>query len=296
LMSILPNMHVYVPCDSVETEKATKHALLQLEGPAYLRFAREATPIVTTKETPYQFGRANVIRYRGEKAKFLEAFETVLAHEYTNENEDATIIACGPMVPEAMRAAWILKEDFGIDVRVVNVHTVKPLDAAALVQAAEDTRCIVTAEEHQVGGFGNIVAGAILKHRSAHEHSLLFDMLGVKDRFGLSGKPWELVQAFGLTAEHIADRVKRLVARKCGEAEGMQVHSSILAAVECSRCHTLVPFGEFMCETPMAGEELCADCERRSEEACAECRTEWTLTNPNFNYLCRDCRDIAVQC
>ncbi|MBI1750762.1 MAG: transketolase [Acidobacteria bacterium] len=298
LMSILPNMHVYVPCDSLETEKATKHALLELVGPAYVRFAREATPIVTKKETPYQFGAANVIRYRGEQAKFIDAFETVLASEYTGENEDAAIVACGPMVPEAMRAAWILKEDLGIEVRVVNVHTVKPLDVAALLQAAAETQCIVTAEEHQVGGFGNIIAGAILKHRGAHEHPLLFDMIGVRDRFGVSGKPWELVQHFGLTAEHIAERVKRLVeSRGLGTAaEGTHVHTSILAAVECSRCHALVPFGEFMCETPLAGDELCADCERRSEETCAECRTEWTLTNPNFNYLCRDCRDISVPC
>jgi len=296
LMSILPNMHVYVPCDSVETEKATHHALLELDGPAYLRFAREATPIVTSKETPYLFGAANVIRYRGEQPKFMDAFETVLASEYTNENEDVSIIACGPMVPEAMRAAWMLKEDFGIEVRVVNVHTVKPLDVAALLAAAAETRCIVTAEEHQVGGFGNIIAGAILKHRSAHELPLQFDMVGVKDRFGLSGKPWELVQAFGLTAEHIADRVKTLLARKCAEAEGTHVHTTILAAVECSRCHTLVPFGEFMCETPLAGEEICAECDRRSEVTCAECRTEWTLTNPNFSYLCRDCRDISVPC
>ncbi|MBI3483806.1 MAG: transketolase family protein [Acidobacteria bacterium] len=303
LMSILPNMHVYVPCDSVETEKATHHALLELDGPAYLRFAREATPIVTQKDTPYLFGAANVIRYRGEQAKFADAFETVLASEYTGENEHAAIIACGPMVPEAMRAAWILKEDFGIEVRVVNVHTVKPLDAAALVAAAAETRCIVTAEEHQVGGFGNIIAGAILKHRGRHESAgggLLFDMVGVKDRFGLSGKPWELVQAFGLTAEHIAERVKKLVERKhAAAAEGAhapRAAGSILAAVECSRCHTLVPFGEFLCETPLAGEELCADCERRSEVTCAECRTEWTLTNPNFSYLCRDCRDISVPC
>ncbi len=296
LMSILPNMHVYVPCDSVETEKATKHALLELDGPAYLRFAREATPIVSTKDTPYVFGAANVIRYRGEKEKFLDAFETCLASEYKNENEDASIIACGPMVPEAMRAAWMLKEEYGIEVRVVNVHTVKPLDVAALLAAATDTRCIVTAEEHQVGGFGNIIAGAILKHRGAHEHALQFDMVGVKDRFGLSGKPWELVQAFGLTAEHVADRVKKLIERKHAGIEGTLVHTTVLAAVECSRCRALVPFGEFMCETPLAGEEICAECERRSEATCAECRTNWTLTNPNFNYLCRDCRDIAVQC
>ncbi len=119
-------------------------------------------------------------------------------------------MACGPMVAEAMRAAWLLKEEYGIETRVVNVHTVKPLDVAALVRAADETHLIVTAEEHQVGGFGNIVAGAILRHRQDFAQPLLFDMVGVQDRFGVSGKPWELMQAFGLCAEHIAERVLRL--------------------------------------------------------------------------------------
>jgi transketolase len=216
---ILPNMHVSVPCDSVETERATLHCLLKVVGPCYIRYAREATPIVTTKETPFEFGAANVIRYRGEKPRFIEAFETKLASDYRNEGEDAAIMACGPMVPEAMRAAWMLKEDFGIETRVVNVHTVKPLDTAAVAQAAVDTGLVVTAEEHQVGGFGSIIAAAILEHRRNFERPLLFDMVGVKDRFGISGKPWELVQHFGLTAEHIAERVKRLYDRKHEQAK-----------------------------------------------------------------------------
>jgi len=90
------------------------------------------------------------------------------------------------------------------------MHTVKPLDVQALVQAAEDTGLVVTAEEHQVGGFGNLVAGAILQHRKNYQRPLRFDMVGVNDRFGLSGKPWELVQEFGLSAEHIAQRVLQL--------------------------------------------------------------------------------------
>ncbi len=210
LMSILPNMHVVVPCDSVESERATYHSLLEVTGPVYLRFAREATPVVTTTETPFEFGVANIIRYRGEKARFIDAFETFLSTTYAGEGEEVSIVACGPMVPEAMRAAWLLKEEHGIETRVVNVHTVKPLDVAALVQAAEQTHFVITAEEHQVGGFGNIVAGTILRHRQNYEKPLLFDMLGVEDRFGLSGKPWDLMRAFGLSAEHIADRVLTL--------------------------------------------------------------------------------------
>jgi transketolase len=214
LMNVLPNMHVVVPCDSIETEKATLYSLLELNGPAYIRFAREATPVVTTKQTPYKFGVANIIRYRGDKPRFLDAFETFLSSDYAGEEEDVSIIACGPMVAEAMRAAWLLKEEHGLETRIVNVHTVKPLDVAALVQAAEQTHLILTAEEHQVGGFGNIVAGAILRNRHDFELPLLVDMIGVQDRFGISGKPWELMQWFGLCAEHLASRVFELVKRR----------------------------------------------------------------------------------
>ena len=214
LMNILPNMHLLVPCDSVETERATLCGLLELVGPTYIRFAREATPVVTTKATPFQFGVANIIRFRGEKPRFVEAFETRLACEYVGEGEDVAIVACGPMVPEAMRAAWLLKEEHGIETRIVNVHTVKPLDVAALARAADETGLIVTAEEHQVGGFGSVIAAAILQHRPNHEKPLLFDMVGVADRFGLSGKPWDLMREFGLCAEHIAARVLRLHAQR----------------------------------------------------------------------------------
>jgi transketolase len=294
LMACLPNMHVVVPCDAMETEKATLHSLLSLDGPVYLRFAREATPVVTTRETPYRFGLANVIRYRGERASFREAFETVLAEEYADENEDAAIVACGPMVPEAMRAAWILKEEVGLEVRVVNVHTVKPLDTAALVRAADETGLVVTAEEHQVGGFGNIVAGAILRHREAHARPLALDMVGVNDSFGLSGKPWELVQHFGLTAEHLARKVLELRNRQRPHVRGER--PTTLAAIECARCHALVPFDEFFAEGGLPAGELCADCTERGEPACAACRSGWVMANPNFAYLCRECRHAVVAC
>ena len=219
LMSILPNMHVVAPCDSLETERATVFSLLDLIGPAYIRFAREATPIVTTPTTPFRYGVANIIRYRGEKPRFPDAFETFLSTDYAGEGEEVSIIACGPMVPEAMRAAWILKEEYGLETRVVNMHTVKPLDVGALAQAADHTRLIVTAEEHQVGGFGNLVAGAILRGRQNVQSPLLLDMVGVPDCFGVSGKPWELMQYFGLCAEHIAARVLRLRERWQGRQE-----------------------------------------------------------------------------
>jgi transketolase len=216
LMTILPNMHVVVPCDSIETERATKYCVLDLVGPAYIRFAREATPVVTTQQTPYKFGVANIIRFRGDKPRFVDAFETFLGSHYHSEEEDLTIVACGPMVAEAMRAAWLLKVEYGLETRIVNVHTVKPLDSAALVQAAEETHVVLTAEEHQVGGFGNIVAGAILRHRRNPDWPLLMDMVGVQDQFGISGKPWELMQWFGLCAEHLAEHALELVKRRHG--------------------------------------------------------------------------------
>lgn len=211
----LPNMHMVVPCDSMETEKATEFIAF-IEGPAVVRYAREATPLVTTEDTPYKFSLANIIRYRGEKKDFIEAFEVKLSSDYTSENEDLTIIACGPMVPEAMRAAYILKEEYGIEARILNVHTVKPIDKKAIVKAAEETGVIITAEEHQVGGFGNIVAGVIGQGKR-YGAPLLMDMVGVEDKFGETGAPWELMKIFGLTAEHIAKRAKKLYDLKNGE-------------------------------------------------------------------------------
>lgn len=206
----LPNMHVVVPCDSIETEKATEYLLFEIKGPKYVRFAREATPIVTTEDTPFKFGEANIYRYRGEKENFIDAFEVKLSSEYVSENEDLSIIACGPEIPEAMRAAWILKEDFGIETRIVNMHTLKPLDKRTIIKAAEDTGIIVTAEEHQVGGFGNLISAIVSQATELYKRPMLFGMIGVKDRFGESGAPWELIKEFEVSAEHIAQKAKEL--------------------------------------------------------------------------------------
>ncbi len=206
----LPNMNVFVPCDSIETCKATDYMLFNIKGPCYIRFAREATPIVTTDSTPYKFGTANIIKYSGEKENFIDAFETTLSTDYKSEKEDVAIVACGPMVPEAMRAAWILKEDFGIESRVINMHTMKPLDEKAIVNASKDCKVIVTAEEHQIGALGNIVAAIILESGN----SVKFGRIGVKDRFGESGQSWELIKEFEVSAEHIAQMVKKLMDKK----------------------------------------------------------------------------------
>ena len=210
LMYVLPNMNLEVPCDSVETEKATQVCVLDVVGPAYIRYAREATPVVTRASTPYCFGVANIIRFRQEAPKFIDAFEQVLSTDYKPEGEQLAIIACGPMVSEAMRAAWILKKEKGIETRVINVHTVKPIDEPAIIAAANEIGAIVTAEEHQVGGFGNIIAGVAAK-RTVHTKPLKIAQIGVKDTFGESGQPWELMKLFELTAEDIAKKGLELV-------------------------------------------------------------------------------------
>jgi len=159
---------------------------------------------------------------------------------------------------------------------------------------------LLTAEEYKVSDFKNLITCAIFQYRGA------FERLGVEDRFGLSGKAWELVQHFGLTAEQLAERVAHLVERKrdfahCRKAQleerwEAQSEPGLLDAIECSQCHSLVHFGEFVGESPLAGDELCADCERRSDENCTSCRSQWVLSNPSFSYLCRYFRDVSVPC
>ncbi len=210
----LPNMNVVVPCDMIETRKATDYLLLKHVGPKYIRFAREATPIVTDEKTPFVFGKANVIRLRGEAANFIEAFETRLESEYSDECEDLTIVACGPMVPEAMRAAWILKSDFGYETRILNMHTLKPLDQGAIVRAARDTGVVLTAEEHQIGALAWPVSSAITQSVELYGTPVITGAIGVKDRFGDSGAPWELIKEFEVSAEHIAAKAVELIGVK----------------------------------------------------------------------------------
>jgi transketolase len=207
----LPNMVAVVPCDTVETRKATDYLLMQHIGPKYIRFAREATPIVTTVDTPFVFGKANVIRLRRESANFIDAFDTVLASHYLAEDEDLSIIACGPMVPEAMRAAYILKQDFGYETRVINLHTMKPVDEAAIIRAAKETGIVITAEEHQIGALAWRVSAAITASPEVYGTPVITGAIGVQDRFGDSGAPWELIKEFEVSAEHIAQKAVELM-------------------------------------------------------------------------------------
>src|SRR5579862_1223419 len=213
-MEGLPNMSVVVPCDVVETRKATTYLLLQHKGPKYIRFAREATPIITDQYTPFHFGQANVIRLRGEDPDFADAFETIFAADHENENEDLTIIACGPMVPEAMRAAWILRCEYGYETRVINMHTLKPIDEAAILRAARETGVIVTAEEHQIGALAWRVSAVITETPLLYGVPVITGAVGVKDRFGDSGAPWELIKEFEVSAEHIASKAAELMGVK----------------------------------------------------------------------------------
>ncbi|MFZ1684305.1 MAG: transketolase [Candidatus Zixiibacteriota bacterium] len=203
----LPNMHMGIPCDIIETEKMTRAMLFDVVGPKYLRFAREATPVVTRPDTPFEFGQANVFRFRRTADTFAEAFSVTLARDHQNEGEAVTIISCGPELAEALRAAYILKSDFNLETRVLNMHTVKPMDRTAVLRAAGETQLVLTVEEHQIGGLGNQVAAIILTDKSLTARPL-FDMIGIPDRFGESGEPWQLIRMFGLAAEHIAERVK----------------------------------------------------------------------------------------
>jgi len=195
----------------VETRKATTYLLLEHRGPKYVRFAREATPVVSDEKTPFVFGHANVIRLRREGPSFLDAFETSLAGSYKDEHEDLSIVACGPMVPEAMRAAYILKKELGYETRVLNLHTLKPIDAEAIIRAGKETGVIVTAEEHQIGALAWRVSSVLTESAQLYGLPVITGAIGVKDRFGESGAPWELIKEFEVSAEHIAEKAVELM-------------------------------------------------------------------------------------
>ena len=176
IMRVMPNMVVIVPCDNVEAEKATL-AMAKDVRPNYLRLAREASPILTTDKTPFEIGKAYV-------------FEP---------GEDITIIATGTMTYQALKAAEMLYKD-GISAEVVHVPTIKPLDAVTILQSVTKTGAVITVEEAQiVGGLGGAVAELLSEH-----HPTAMRRMGMKDCYGESGNPPELLEHFGLTAKHIS--------------------------------------------------------------------------------------------
>lgn len=186
IMRVIPHMVVVVPCDSVQTKHATL-AVAATFGPTYLRFARAESAVITTGETPFELGKAQTFR----------------------EGGDVAIVACGILVYEALLAAEMAQRD-GIACRVVNNHTVKPMDEAAIVASARDCGAIVTVEEHQVqGGMGSRVAEIV-----AGAYPVPIEFVGVHDRFGQTGTPQELVREYGMDAASILAAVKRVIRRK----------------------------------------------------------------------------------
>ena len=179
LMRVIPGMTVIVPADAKEARKAT-FALADCQGPAYMRLARLATPVFE-EDYPFEIGKANVLR----------------------EGKDAAVFACGLMVNEALEAAKLLAAE-GIEISVINVHTIKPIDAECVTKYAEKCGNVVTVEEHSViGGLGDAVADVLMGKVCCK-----FRKIGVNDQFGQSGKAADVLREYGLTADQIAVKIK----------------------------------------------------------------------------------------
>lgn len=188
IMRTLPNMIVVVPCDFEEAKKATL-AVAKNGKPTYLRLERPETPRLTTKNSPFRVGR-------------VETF-------WESKDPQVAIIVCGSLVYEALLAASALEKK-GIDVLVINSHTIKPLDKQAIIHAAKITGAVVTVEEHQVaGGLGSAVAEVLAKNIPTP-----LEFIGIHDFYGESGTYEELKEKFGLTQKDIIEAVKRVMARK----------------------------------------------------------------------------------
>lgn len=185
MMRMLPGMTVIVPCDAHQTKQATL-AIAQHYGPVYLRFGRPAWPVFT-ESLPFEIGKAQLL----------------------NEGTDVTIIATGHLVWNSMEAIKALAEQ-GIQCDLINIHTIKPLDEQAILESVAKTRCVVTAEEHQIyGGLGDMVAGLLSRNLPAPQ-----EFVAVNDSFGESGKPDELLIKYGLSPSDIVKAVKKAHSRK----------------------------------------------------------------------------------
>lgn len=186
LARVLPNMTVIAPCDSEETRKAVI-AAADIDGPVYFRFGREAVPVITDAQTPFQVGKARLVR----------------------PGTDCAVFACGAMVYEAMEAAQALAQK-GVSLQVVDLHTIKPIDQEAIQAAAETCGAIVTAEEHQLhGGLFSAVAEVVVG-----QCPVPMESVSVPDCFGQSGPPEALMDHYRLNAKGILDAVGRVLARK----------------------------------------------------------------------------------
>ncbi len=184
---VLPNLVVVVPCDALETRKATI-AFGAYVGPCYLRFTREATPLITHEDTPFTIGKTPVLR----------------------QGKDVTIAACGPLLFQALVAAETLSKRHHIEAEVLNCHTLKPFDEKTLIKSVEKTRACVTVEEHQItGGLFGAVSETL-----ARTLPTPIEPIGMPNCFGESGQPIELLERYGMTASAIVKAAKRVILRK----------------------------------------------------------------------------------
>ncbi|MBX4192128.1 transketolase family protein [Candidatus Parcubacteria bacterium] len=187
LMRVQPNMTVVSPADSEEARKATIAAVAH-DGPVYIRLAREKSPIITTPDSPFIWGKANVL--------------------WEGVNPQVTIIATGPLVYNALLAAKELAQE--LSVVVINLHTIKPLDIDTVLAYAQKTSAIVTVEEHQVaGGMGSAVAEVL-----SAQCPVPLEFIGVHDQFGQSGEPKELIEHYQMGVSHVVAAVRKVIARK----------------------------------------------------------------------------------
>jgi transketolase len=192
LMRMIPNMQVFVPCDAIEAKAITEH-VATTPHPSYIRLTREKTPLMMPDNYAWNHGKANVLSMPQKKdgGQFMY---------------NVGIIACGPVLYEALKAAKLLEKE-GIGATVINMPQIKPLDTAFLLRFVKDVRTIVTVEEHQVaGGLGSAISEFLSEH-----HPVTIARIGIQDRFGQSGKLQELYEEYGLTAKHIADKVRTIV-------------------------------------------------------------------------------------
>jgi len=188
LMRALPRFTVISPCDSEEGRKATL-AAAKLGNPVYMRFGREKTPIMTTRETPFEIGKANVL--------------------WKSSEPKVAVFATGPLVHNALLAARELEKE-SVGVTVINVHTIKPLDEEIILAVAREARAVVTVEEHQVaGGLGSAIAEFL-----ARELPTPMEFVGVHDQFGQSGEPKQLIEHYGMGVSHIVAAVKKAAGRR----------------------------------------------------------------------------------
>ena len=186
---VLPNIVVVVPCDVIETKKTTV-AAGEHKGPFYFRYSREKTPVITREDTPFTIGKAEIFK----------------------EGSDVTIVACGPLVYQSLIAAAELEKE-KISVKVINNHTIKPIDKLTLASAAKETGAVVTVEEAQInGGLGGAVAEVLVEN-----YPVPMERIGMPDTFGESGKPEELLEKYGMSVKKIKESVKSVVKRKANK-------------------------------------------------------------------------------